>query len=58
MSRCAYQATETTITDAGAVAVQAQDANTILVRTRKGGGADGTGPSDVADRPFHLVVIC
>ncbi len=58
VSKCAYQATETTIADAGAVAVQAQDANTILVRTRKGGGADGTGPSDPADRPFHLVAIC
>jgi len=58
VSRCAYTATETTIVDAGAVAVQAVDVRTLKVRTRKGGGADGSGPSDAADRPFDLVVTC
>jgi hypothetical protein len=58
IANCAYTATETTITDAGAVGVQAVDAKTLNVRTRKGGGADGTGTSDPADRPFHLVVTC
>jgi hypothetical protein len=58
ISNCAYTATETTITDAGAVGVQPVDAHSLNVRTRKGGGADGTGTSDPADRPFHLVVTC
>ena len=58
MSKCAYSATETTITDAGAAAVQPQSPTVIRVATRKGGGADGTGPSDRANRPFHLVVNC
>jgi hypothetical protein len=58
ISNCAYTATETTITDAGAVGVQPVDAHNLNVRTRKGGGADGTGTSDPADRPFHLVVTC
>jgi hypothetical protein len=58
VSKCAYTATEQTITDAGAVGVQAVDAHTINVRTRKGGGADGQGASDPADRPFHLLVTC
>jgi hypothetical protein len=58
VSKCALTATEQTITDAGAVAVQRVDAKTVDVRTRKGGGADGTGPSDPAPRPFHLVATC
>jgi hypothetical protein len=58
VSKCAYTATETTIVDAGAVGVQPVDATTLNVRTRKGGGTDGTGPSDPADRPFHLLVTC
>lgn len=58
VAACAYTATETTITDAGAVGVEFVDADTLNVRTRKGGGADGTGPSDPTDRPFHLVVTC
>lgn len=58
VSKCAYTATEQTIDDAGAVGVQATDASTIDVRTRSAGGADGTGPSAPADRPFHLLVTC
>jgi hypothetical protein len=58
VSKCALTATEQTITDAGAVAVQRVDAKTVDVRTRKGGGADGTGASDPAQRPFNLVATC
>lgn len=58
ISKCAYSATETTINDAGAAAVAPQSTTVIRVATRKGGGADGTGPSDRANRPFHLVVNC
>jgi hypothetical protein len=58
ISKCALTATEQTISDAGAVAVQRVDAKTVDVRTRKGGGADGTGPSDPAQRPFNLVATC
>jgi hypothetical protein len=58
VSKCAYTATETTTTDAGAAAVQPQSATVIRVATRKGGGADGTGPSNRSDKPFNLVVNC
>jgi hypothetical protein len=58
ISRCALTATEQTITDAGAVAVQRVDAKTVDVKTRKSGGADGTGTSDPAQRPFDLVATC
>jgi hypothetical protein len=59
ISACAIQATETTVTNAGAVAVQLQDdKKTVAVRTRAGGGADGTGTPDVTDRPFNLTVSC
>jgi hypothetical protein len=58
VSKCAYTATEQTINDAGAVAVQPQSSTVLRVATRKGGGADGTGPSDRANKPFHLVVNC
>ena len=58
ISSCVYTANETTITDAGAVAVQRQSPTVIRVATRKGGGADGTGPSDRQNRPFNLVVNC
>jgi hypothetical protein len=58
VSKCAYTATEQQLENAGAVAVQAVDADTIAVRTRAGGGSDGNGPTDQADRPFHLQVTC
>jgi hypothetical protein len=60
VSKCAYTATETTTTDAGAVAVAPVAASTtaLTVVTRAGGGADGNGPTAPADRPFHLVVNC
>ena len=58
VSKCVYTANETTINDAGAVAVQAQSSTVIRVATRKGGGQDGTGPSDRQNKPFNLVVNC
>jgi hypothetical protein len=36
----------------------ATDRKTLNVRTRNGGGADGAGATNVADKPFHLVVNC
>ncbi len=58
VSKCVYTATETTVNDAGAAAVAPQSTTVIRVATRKGGGADGTGPSDRANKPFNLVVNC
>jgi hypothetical protein len=58
ISNCVYTATETTINDAGAAAVSPQSNTVIRVATRKGGGQDGTGPSDRQNRPFNLVVNC
>jgi hypothetical protein len=59
ISACAFQATETTTTNAGAAAVSiGGDKKTVTVVTRAGGGADGTGATDPADRPFHLVANC
>ena len=51
LSKCAYQATETIIEDAGAAAVLATNVTTLRVRTRDAGGT-------AADRPFHLLVVC
>jgi hypothetical protein len=60
VSKCAFSATQSTTTDAGAAAAAptAGNANAVNVVTRAGGGANGTGPTDPADRPFHLVVTC
>ena len=30
----------------------------VHVKTRNGGGSDGTGPTAPADQPFHIVAIC
>ncbi len=51
LSKCAYQATETVIEDAGAAAVLPASATSIQVRTRDAAGV-------AADRPFHLLVTC
>jgi len=51
LSKCAYQATETIIEDAGAAAVLPVSTTSIQVRTRDAAGA-------AADRPFHLLVTC
>ncbi|QEC49700.1 hypothetical protein FSW04_20375 [Baekduia soli] len=59
VSGCALSATETQFEDAGAVGVQlGGDHKTVTVRTRAGGGADGTGATAPTDRPFHLVATC
>ena len=60
VSKCALTATQTTTTDAGATAAApvTGNANAVNVVTRAGGGAAGTGPTEPADRPFHLVVNC
>jgi hypothetical protein len=59
ISACALSATETQFENAGAVGVQlGDDKKTVTVRTRAGGGADGTAATPPADRPFHLTVTC
>jgi hypothetical protein len=59
ISACAIQATETQFENAGAVGVQlGDDKKTVTVRTRAGGGADGTEATTIADRPFSLTVSC
>jgi hypothetical protein len=59
ISACALQATETQIENAGPVGVElGADKKTVSVRTRAGGGADGTEATAIADRPFHLTVSC
>jgi hypothetical protein len=59
ISACAIQVTEATITNAGAASAQlGDDKKTVSVRTRAGGGADGTTPPNVTDRPFHITVSC
>jgi hypothetical protein len=57
---CAWSATQTTTDNAGSTSVQpvAGNANALAVVTRQGGGADGTGATARADRPFHLVASC
>jgi hypothetical protein len=59
ISACAIQATETQFANAGSVGVQlGDDKKTVTVRTRSGGGADGTEATAIADRPFNLTVSC
>jgi hypothetical protein len=59
ISACALQATEAQFENAGAVGVAlGDDKKTVTVRTRAGGGADGTEATAIADRPFHLTVNC
>jgi hypothetical protein len=58
VTNCSFTATITDYVNSGAAAVQAMDADTVRVRTRAGGGADGTGPTNVLDKPFNLVVNC
>ena len=55
ISACAINATEQTITDAGAAAVELQpDKKSVKVVTRAGGAVN----TDAADRPFHVTVTC
>jgi hypothetical protein len=32
--------------------------DTLRVRTRNGGGADGNGPTDPEDKPFNVIAFC
>jgi hypothetical protein len=57
ISKCVATATESTATDAGAVAVEVKDAKTLTVVTRAGGD-DSTIGTKPADRPFSLLVTC
>lgn len=59
VSGCALTATQQTIDNAGAVGVELQgDKKTVRVRTRAGGGPDGTDAVAPAQRPFHVVATC
>jgi hypothetical protein len=60
VTACAYSATQTTTDNAGSASVEpvAGNANALAVVTRQGGGADGTGPTARADRPFHVIAHC
>ena len=51
LSKCAYQATETIIDDAGRRGRAPDERDHVRVRTRDAAGV-------AADRPFHLLVIC
>jgi hypothetical protein len=58
-SACVLTGTEQQTDDAGAVGVElGADKKTVTVVTRSGGGADGTGATAPADRPFHLQGTC
>jgi hypothetical protein len=64
VANCAVSATITDYVNSGAAAAQIQPGasgaqpDTVRVRTRAGGGSDGTGPTNVADKPFNLVLNC
>jgi hypothetical protein len=59
VSKCAINATASSINNAGAVAVQIQaDGKTVFVRTRHGGDAGGGGTTDVAAEPFNISAEC
>ena len=58
ISNCVYTATEITVSNAGAVAVEPQSNTVIQVVTRAGGEQSGTKPTDRDNRPFNLVVNC
>jgi hypothetical protein len=56
---CAFTATITSYENSGAVAVELRPGlKTVRVRTRNGGGSDGTGATNVTDKPFNLVANC
>ena len=58
VTNCAYTATVNQVENSGAAAAEQLSASVIRVRTRRGGGADGTGPADPENRPFSLLVSC
>lgn len=58
VTNCAYTATVAQIENSGAAAAEQASPTIVRVRTRRGGGADGTGPADPENRPFSLLVSC
>jgi hypothetical protein len=58
ISNCVYTATELTLDDAGAAAVDVRSSTVIRVATRAGGADDGMHATDRENRPFNLVVNC
>jgi len=59
ITNCNYSGQQVETGDnAGATLVERVDANTLRVRTRDGGGPDGTGANDNGDHPFHVQVFC
>ncbi|HEX8205672.1 MAG TPA: hypothetical protein VF587_06420 [Solirubrobacteraceae bacterium] len=59
ITNCNYSGQQVETGDnAGATLVELIDPNTLRVRTRNGGGADGTGPNANGDHPFHVQVFC
>lgn len=58
LTNCAYSAVATTVDNAGAVSTQAQSAAILRVVTRNGGGANGDGTTEIADKPFSVSVNC
>ncbi len=59
ITNCNFSAQQVEIGDnAGVALVELVDANTLRVRTRNGGGPDGTGPTSNGDHPFHVQVLC
>ena len=59
VSACALQAQQTETGDnAGTTLVQLIAPTQVRVRTRNGGGSDGSATTGNGDHPFHLVVHC
>jgi hypothetical protein len=59
IAACAFSGTQTNHdSNNGAVAVEIADDDTLRVRTRNGGGTDGTGPTDPEDKPFNVIAFC
>ena len=59
ITNCNYSGQQVETGDnAGATLVEFVDANTLRVRTRNGGGPDGSGANANGDHPFHVQVFC
>jgi hypothetical protein len=59
ITNCNYSGQQVEVGDnAGATLVELVDPNTLRVRTRNGGGPDGSGPNANGDHPFHIQVFC
>jgi hypothetical protein len=60
VSKCGINVTESAFDENnGAAAFEiGADGKSVRVRTRNGGGADGTGATDPADKAFHITASC